>query len=95
MSGIVIGGVWLTFMALLVVVSVRNVVVSNFRHRLISAISEAQRVDINAGRFETWHDRWRPYETVSYESQVFQFWRPLASFWTPEDWGYMHGEVQA
>jgi hypothetical protein len=58
----------------------RNERVYLYRRRLIDRIYKLSQADIASGKD---HDYWRwdVYETVSYDAMLYQFWRPLDSFY--------------
>lgn len=57
----------------------RNGRVYRYRVRLLHRVSAAARRDIGEGL--EWEWRYDMLESVSYESMVLKFWRPLSSFY--------------
>jgi len=55
----------------------RNIMVFNYRMRLIDRISAANK----QYQYSDWMARWQLFNTVSYSQMMLQFWRPLASFY--------------
>lgn len=59
----------------------RNDAVFNYRMDLLSRVSDACIDDLRRGRYDDWHWRYQAFGAVSYNKMVYQFWRPLYSFY--------------
>lgn len=58
---------------------VRNNQVFNYRQEILEEVSAAASLDIKDGRDWTW--RYLKYTSVHYDDMLYQFWRPLDSFY--------------
>lgn len=59
---------------------VRNQQVYNYRRSLIGQISAAAKYQITLGDYD-WAWRYEVLDAIPYDQMVFQFWRPLRSFY--------------
>lgn len=64
-----------------VVTLVRNEQVYHYRINLLKKVSEAAKQDINEGRYTEWKDRYDAWNSVSYHTMVWQFWKDLDDFY--------------
>lgn len=58
---------------------IRNEMVYKYRIALIHKIAEMGDKDIGAGRDPGW--RWEYFHRVDYDTMVYEFWKPLDSFY--------------
>ncbi len=58
----------------------RNQQIYNYRMSLIDQISAAARLQITLGDYD-WRWRYEAFDAIAYDQMVFQFWRPLRSFY--------------
>lgn len=66
-------------LVMIIWLGIRNEQVHNFRLQLINTLYAAP----------DWERRAEVLHRVSYDSMMFQFWRPLKSFWTAEEYEIM------
>jgi hypothetical protein len=66
--------------AWLIYISHRNKRVFEYRANLLADISRAAKKDIAKGRDYRW--RYEQFEEVNYGAMVWNFWKPLDSFYT-------------
>lgn len=66
---------------LCIIIGIRNQMVLNYRLDLLRQVSRAAKADINSHAYDNWRWRYDAINTVSYDSMVYQFWRPLKSFY--------------
>ena len=57
----------------------RNSRVHKYRKQLVDQIRVAAEDDAMSGRNADW--RWDVFESVSYDTMIVQFWRPLRTFY--------------
>lgn len=69
----------LIFIGVVLTLMYRNSRVFKFRMAKLKEISSAADEDIRLGHEYRW--RYDEYSSVTYGEQVFQFWKPLDSFW--------------
>lgn len=60
---------------------VRNTQVLHEANRVIDKIHNLNLADINAGNYLYLSARWRAFDEVSYYQMVFEFWKPVRSFY--------------
>lgn len=58
----------------------RNEAVCDYRKMLLDAIKAACELDHGEG----WEDRYAAYDEVTYDTMVYQFWKPLSAFYSRE-----------
>ena len=70
-------------------ISIRNNQVYKFRMKLLGQISEANLKEIDSHQYDLWSLRFEILELVPYGKMVREFWRPMESFWTPDQYERM------
>lgn len=82
--------IWIAYLIIVLslIYGIRNTFVSNFRHSLLLKISKSSREDIDIGIFD-YQRRYQIYNTVTYHTQVFKFWKPLKYFWSEKSFKEM------
>ncbi len=68
---------------LIVVIWIRNDLVHNERHRIITLIYELSLNDLEKTKSDKGLNNWRfeLFHTISSAKMVFQFWKPVKSFY--------------
>lgn len=76
---------YVTVLAIIAILAIRNRRVYEYRSVLINKIYDRNIEDIDAGRPPSSYKHRRDiYNSVSYEEMTFKFWRKLDSFYDPE-----------
>lgn len=72
----------LSLLVLIFAASPRHATVYKFRARLLKSVGEVNLREIESGEFKQWIVRYEVLDSISYRAMVWQFWRPLRSFYT-------------
>ena len=88
--------IWMLFLFFAILISVvviciqiRNDRVYKFRMKLLGQISEANLKEIDSHQYDLWSLRFEILELVPYGKMVREFWRPMESFWTSDQYERM------
>ena len=65
--------------AFTVLIHLRNREVFRYRHHILNIASERARKRMNAGD-TNWEEEYDIFKKVTYDSMVYQFWKPVESF---------------
>ncbi len=68
---------FVSIMATLVLLSIRNEMVYSYRQRLLTRVGQQTKREL-WDNWERWYEAW---DEVDYDQMVFQFWRRLPSFY--------------
>jgi len=75
----VLTNISLIVILLSVIVIIRNNQVYKYRMKILDLVFAQAMRDVREGRDPIW--RYDAMRDVSYESMLYQFWKPLDSFW--------------